>query len=74
MNCPKCQGFKLELLRYHRNQRNITILCLRCRMEFQSTAAAVGREVKLMVQRYYAKRDSSVGTVRPRRRCGGCGR
>ncbi len=72
MRCPKCQGSKLELLRYHRNQRRITILCLRCRLEFQSTADAVGREVKLMAQRYYAKHGSATG-VRTRR-CGGCGR
>lgn len=72
MKCPKCQGSKLELLRYHRSQRRITILCLRCRSEFQTTAAAVGREVKLMAQRYYAKRGSATG-VRTRR-CGGCGR
>ncbi len=72
MNCPKCQGSKLELLRYHRNQRNITILCLRCRAEFQMTATAVGREVKLMVRRYYAKHGSATA-VRHRRRCGGCG-
>jgi len=74
MNCPKCQGSKLELLRYHRNQRNITVLCLRCRAEFQSTAAAIGREVKLMAQRYYAKHGAPTGAVRLRRRCGGCGR
>lgn len=73
MNCPKCQGSKLELLRYHRSQRNITILCLRCRAEFRSTAAAVGREVKLMAQRYYAKHGSATGKRRSRR-CGGCGR
>ncbi len=72
MNCPKCQGSKLELLRYHRNQRRITVMCLRCRSEFQSTTTTVGREMKLMVQRYYAKRAPATG-VRRRRRCGGCG-
>ena len=71
MNCPKCQGSKLELLRYHRNQRKITILCVRCRLEFQSDAVTVGREMKLMAQRYYAKRGSAPGSHR--RRCKGCG-
>ena len=72
MDCPKCAGDRLELLRYQRGQRRITVRCKRCGTEFETDAAALGRAMKRMSQEYY-KKSRSLRSRRGNRRCRGCG-
>ena len=65
----------MELLRYYTGQRRVTILRVRCKVEFEADATAAGRELKAMIQHYYAKaRAASKRVNAGRLGCRGCGR
>ena len=73
MECHKCGGTSLELLRYQRGQRRVTLRCKRCGKESQRDAAEIGRAMTRLSQEYYEKSRSA--QVRTRRKgCRGCGR
>ena len=72
MKCPQCDSAKLELLRYRTGQQRVTLLCARCRREFEADAQVLGAALKRMSQSFYEKRRLP-GQIFGRR-CGGCGR
>jgi transcription elongation factor Elf1 len=73
MKCPQCNSAKLELLRYRTGQQTVTLLCARCRREFEADARALGAALKRMSQSFYEK-GRMPGRALDRRRCRGCGR
>lgn len=73
MKCPQCDSIKLELLRYRAGQQRVTLLCARCRREFEVDAQALGAALKRMSQSFYEK-SRMPGRVPDQRRCRGCGR
>jgi transcription elongation factor Elf1 len=73
MKCPQCNSTKLELLRYRTGQQTVTLLCARCRREFEADAQALGAALKRMSQSFHEK-GRLPGRVPDGRRCRGCGR